>query len=475
MNTARLIGVTVMPEYLQSEGVERVLDNLQRAGVTAVATSPYVMEPADEQTGSREPPADAEAGKVRLLDRPLWGRRELWVRTAPSFEPARSLYAELRYQPPQTTELTRRDGHVVADFLRAARERGLKTYFQVMAAIPPGYRVQFGGPVEADTPRLPDGRLPGKRVDNNGSLASLHVIAYTHALIRDLLRAYPQIDGIRFDWPEYPPYLLDSVFLDFSERARNAAGRLGIDFERMQREVQALYETLHGGLCDAGLAALVDGDGGRFALLRYVSDHQGIVDWLRFKSLLVEELLTGFRYVMDEASPRNVELAPSAFPPPWSLVSGFDFRRAARLCDAVAVKLYGMHWAMMLRFYGEQLSRANPRLSEATLVRALVRLLDIADGEGLATLEAYHYPEPDEPHPMGEQAQIRKIAQAQADAGACPIHVLAHGYGPADDFRRRIRTACQASAHGVWINRYGYLSDEKLDIIGEEVGRNQIP
>ncbi|MFN9895448.1 MAG: hypothetical protein ACK58M_19715, partial [Acidobacteriota bacterium] len=58
-------GVTVMPESIQNEGIESILDRLTAAGVTRVATSPYVMEPADEKTGSREPPIDAGAGSVR--------------------------------------------------------------------------------------------------------------------------------------------------------------------------------------------------------------------------------------------------------------------------------------------------------------------------------------------------------------------------------------------------------------------------
>ena len=41
MTTQRLVGVTVMPEYLQSEGVAAVLDRLQHAGFNAVTTSPY--------------------------------------------------------------------------------------------------------------------------------------------------------------------------------------------------------------------------------------------------------------------------------------------------------------------------------------------------------------------------------------------------------------------------------------------------
>ena len=84
--TDKTLGITVMPEWIQVEGIEPVLDRLQRAGVTAIATSPYVMAPAPDGQGGREPPADGGAGKVRLLDRPLFGRRELWVQTAPSFE-----------------------------------------------------------------------------------------------------------------------------------------------------------------------------------------------------------------------------------------------------------------------------------------------------------------------------------------------------------------------------------------------------
>src|SRR5690606_31694705 len=106
----RFLGITVMPEYLQNEGVDAVLDRLAAVGVTAVATSPYVMEPADEQSGGREPPDDAGAGNVRLLDRPLWGQRALFVRTAPSFAPEKRLYAGLRYQPAEATPLTQREG-----------------------------------------------------------------------------------------------------------------------------------------------------------------------------------------------------------------------------------------------------------------------------------------------------------------------------------------------------------------------------
>ena len=94
----KFLGVTVLPEYIQSEGIDGILENLiGRVGANAVAISPYVMAEADKETGNREPPADAGAGAVRLLDRPLFGKREVWVTTAPSFEPRKELYAGGKY------------------------------------------------------------------------------------------------------------------------------------------------------------------------------------------------------------------------------------------------------------------------------------------------------------------------------------------------------------------------------------------
>ena len=88
-----------MPEWFQCEGVESVLDRLQALGANALVTSPYLLELAPAGEGAREPPPDGDAGIVRPLDRALWGRRETWVRTAPSFVHDLTLYRGQRYQP----------------------------------------------------------------------------------------------------------------------------------------------------------------------------------------------------------------------------------------------------------------------------------------------------------------------------------------------------------------------------------------
>ncbi len=472
MAGSEFIGVTVLPEYFQSESVNGVLDNLQnRAAVTAVTTSPYVMQPADSQSGFREPPIDAGAGKVRLLDRPLWGKRELRVETAPSFRPDLRLYRGLRYQPPSPNGLTAGHGHMVEQFIRTARSRGLKVYLQVQAAIPPGYRVQFGVPALEDIPRLPDGSVPQRRLSANGSLASPHIRKYAHALIRDLCQQYPDLHGLRVDWPEYPPYLLDSIFLDFGEPARREAEAMGFDFDRMRRAAGELYRRLHGGLDDSALSVCAEARSPAEARRRLLPDSSGLEAWTRFKAQLVESLHAGFRRTLDEVGAGHMELWSNAFPPPWNTFSGMDYRRVSRHSSAISVKLYTMHWPMMLRFYGDQLRRANRGISGPLLARALVRLFDICDGPAPTGLEDLYYPAPGEPHPPGAAAQHRKIVQPQIAAGETPVYALAHGYGPAEDFRNRLETAMAASRHGCWINRYGYLSDEKLDIIGTVAGR----
>jgi hypothetical protein len=460
------LGITVMPEYIQTEGTGALLDNLvHRAGATAVATSPYVMAPADEATGVREPPADAEAGKVRLLDRPLWGRRELFVRTAPSFVPDRSLYRGLRYQPAEPDDLSAAEGEIIAAFIGAAKARGLEVHLQVQAAIPPGYRVQFGGPIEEDLACLPDRRPLGVRVDKNGSLASPHILAYGCALIRDLVRAYPAIDALRVDWPEYPPYSFASLFTDFSGHAEAAAAELGFDFPAMHGDVLALFRELSGEFEDKDLEAWLAPDGGRYWLLRLLAERPGILAWLRFKAALATRLLATYRATLNVAGGGRIRFIPHAFPPPWSLVSGFDYAAASAHCDGIGVKLYTMHWPMMLRGYGEALTAANPGLSEALLARCLAHWCEVRDDDGPARIADYAYPEPGEAHPVGADAQARKIAQAQAEAGV-PVYAFAHGYGPPDDVAVRMAIAWQASGRRMWVNRYGYLSDAKLDVLG---------
>lgn len=455
----RFLGITVMSPYFQNEGIDGVITNLvERAGATAVATNTSVTAPGAEGEGSFQPPIDAGAS-VRLFDRPLWGKTSLWLRSAPGHHANLEFFNNSPYKPRPGDDLTDQSGSIIGEFIDAAKQAGLRVYIQTGAAQPPGLS-------EDDLPLLPTGELPKDRMANTGSLASPSIRTYNRAWVRDIFAAYPNIDGIRPDWPEYPCYKLDEAFQDFSPHVRMWTGANGFDFERMQRDVAAFYRYLHGSLTNADLLDFTTPDRGKFTILRLLNQYPGVAEWFRCKAALSNDLLHDWRKAITDYGGEDKELSANAFMTPYTFVTGLDIAGAAEVCASISPKLYTMHWSLMVKFWGDVLMAANPGLEETRLVRTLVNLMDLDDGEGGTRIDDYGYPAPDEPHPIPDSPQIRKINQAlDAARGKAKIYALVHGYGPLDDFRRRLQLVADSPVDGVWINRYGYLSDEKLDVI----------
>ena len=104
----------------------------------------------------------------------------------------------------------------------------------------------------------------------------------------------------------------------------------------------------------------------------------------------------------------------------WTTRNYADFGRAARHSASLSVKLYTMHWPMIVRFHAETLLKANPGLSEHLVVGTLARLMDVADNPS-DRLSDYRYPEPEEPHPAGATAQARSTSGWAATPSASVI------------------------------------------------------
>ena len=473
------LGVTVMPEWFQYEGIEPVLDRLQSMGATALVTSPYLLEVAPSGEGAREPPPDGEAGAVRPLDRLLWGRYETWVRTAPCFEHDLRRYKGLRYQPSPPGALTRAQPRFMDQVVEAARGRGLTVYLQVMAASPPGYRVQFSGAVQEDQCRGPDGQMHPHRVDRNASLASPDVREYGAALLTEMAERYPGVAGFRIDWPEYPPYDLRSALFDFGPHGQGEIAAQGGDPQALARALSEALgrwravavacapqgaQAVRQGLQDAGWSAWWSPDGPARAL------------WASKRSA-VAGLLRHYRRALDGVAGTRRRLEPQVFPAPLTQWSGFAWDALADTADAVGVKLYTMHWPMMARYWARDLLGTTEGPQADAVTQALDAEMDLGGADVPAS--SLRYPPPDTPHPASDAAQAAKLRLAWADAGACPVTAFVHSYGPASDVRRRFdvaaRTMAQAPGGGLWINRYGYLSDEKIRLIAEARRERRTP
>src|SRR5215217_5069426 len=125
----RQLGVVLTPAEVRDEGLDRVLDTIQAAGATAISPTLGVYAPARPGEGSREPPLDV-SGEVRLLDRPLWGQRELRLRGYSPQPPDPAIWADVPYQPlPLAPPELQID--VVRSIVEGARARGLAVEIQV--------------------------------------------------------------------------------------------------------------------------------------------------------------------------------------------------------------------------------------------------------------------------------------------------------------------------------------------------------
>jgi len=462
MTTQRTFGITVLADFILNEGVDGVLDTLtQRAGVTAVALNPTVTAASQEGEGSFQPPTDAGASP-RIFDRPLWGETSLWVRSGPSYVPDQSLYVDTPYRPRPANDLTAASGHVIGDFIDAAIDRGLEVYLQVSGQSAPGMN-------DEDRPLLPGGGTP-QRMADTGCLASEPIRGYLRGQVANLLREYPNVTGFRPDWPEYPCYMLDEAFQDFSPHVARWARSHGYAFGEIETQVAAFYQYLHGSLTNDDLDDFAAADAGRVTQLALLRQYPAVFDWFRLKADLSVDMVRHWRQIIDDANESDTrkKLSANAFMPPLTLFTGFDFGRAAQYCDAVSPKLYTMHWTVMVEFWGRRLLENNPGLDETLLVHALANLFDLADEPPGDHLADFHYPEPHEAHPVSAEAQRRRIGQAISQGGGeLSVTPLVHGYGPLEDVAGRFELVAGSRADGVWINRYGYLSDEKLDAVGD--------
>lgn len=463
----KMLGVIVWPTHIEYEGADAVLDNLAEAGVTTVATAPIVVEPTDGPgEGRREPPDDGGEGLNRVVDRPIWGKHSLYLKTSPSYEPDPGLYAGAKYGPPRTDELTAQRGEIIGDFLRKARNRGMETYLQLQVCHVPDMDSENSKAPESndDLPLLPNGEFPRKRMVHFASIASDNIRKYFCSTIQDLLRVYPDVNGLILDRAEHSFYTLGEAFLDFGPWAEKKAKEFGFDFARLRPAADRLYTRLSS-LSNNDLLGLSTGRGLTYTLARTFRSEPALAELLRFRAMIAASYVGELKEAARSVSPEK-EIIPITFPPPMSLITGADFSEYAKSADAVMIKFFTMHWPLIVTYWARELKSLNPGLDESLLVKALSYAFDMEDTQLGDSIADYAYPDPDKPHRAGTEAQTRKIQSTLAETGGkIPVYPSVHGYGPIEDVERRFTMAWETGPSGMWINRYGYLSDAKLSML----------
>jgi hypothetical protein len=225
--------------------------------------------------------------------------------------------------------------------------------------------------------------------------------------------------------------------------------------------------------------------------------YPGVADLLRFKADSVQSAAAELRHAMDQAGASAMRLGLNGFAPPWSRITGLDYRQVHQVVQATRCKLFTFHWPMITRWWSETLLAWNPGLDEGAVLRAIQAALDLPPPphEHRRSLADYGMPHPAEPHPITAEALTRKLNQAVRMAGpdsrsagdrptgpARPVVAIeggtppdstprgsclayVHSYRPTAEFGQVLEAVLASESPGCWVQRYGYLSDEKLAVM----------
>jgi hypothetical protein len=447
------------PMYVRQEGSETVFGNLTRAGTTAVGIWPYVERLSDEKHGSRVPDLHID-GERRVLGRPLWGRRALYVQSYLAYTPEIALYEPGSYRPPaHLPPGPERD--IVDETIAEARARGLEVYLGVSPFTPPGTRSE-------DQPLRVDGlRVQPPYVARNACLNSPDARHYALAMIQDTVQHYPQAGGLILDWVEYGAYRLADLFTCFCRHCRQAAIEAGYGWKRIEEDVLALWQRLHR-LTAADLEHARCLIATEEALADLLSRHPGLMAFIRFKREVVGGFYREVRQLLDRLGIAGCSLTARCWCSPWNHASGSDYATLAGICEVVSPKLFTFDHAALPRWYGQTLKEWNPALAESDILETLLAWMQLPDSRTNRRLAQYRIPAPDESHPTNFEAYRRRIdemvAQVHGRARCLPI---THPYLPDDQWEAMVTLVRDSGASGMWVNMYGYLTDAKLKILAE--------
>lgn len=463
MNPKRFLGIFVNPVYVQNEGLQPVFDNLEKVGARAICIVPRVARPAESGTGVRYPDLHMD-GYERLLARPVWGKREIYLESFPAYEPDLTLYQDSPYRPPSKSIPPEVDGEIPQKMIAEAHQRGMAAHVLLHPFVPPNIRPE-------EQPVYIDGTVPvPPQITLNACLNNPQAAAYGLALIKDIIGHYPDLDGLFTDWAEYGAYRLEDHFTCFCPHCEQQAISQGYDWAQIKADVEALWAWLHR-LSPRGLKRSRRLLSNPWEWLELLSHYPGWLQFLRFKARTVTEFYRRVRLLLDEMDRPQMILSARGWPPPWNRSSGMDYRALADICGAVTPKLFTFDYSALPRWYGQTLLHWNPTLSEREILDALVDWLNLPDSIERRSFADYYIPAPAEPHPARLEVYRTRVDEVVDQVGGrARCYPFAHAYLPEPQWKRMIALVRDSRVDGMWVQMYGYLSGAKLEILKEMWG-----
>ena len=301
-----------------------------------------------------------QAGGVKaiVVGRLLFSQSDGKPMTVAAFDPNPSIYRDLGVEPPDAPEEKQpKKRDLFRKTLEEAKARGLKVFVFCPDA----------------------GQGPGGK---GHPLADDISLAARVARIRDVMEAYPMVDGGVLDGPELgyeiTPGHRSNIFEDTPETLRVAATDLDFDFDAIIAARDRFCDKLHNlNPSEIDLRA----DGGFLGGFELFDSDRDLAAWFAFRRAL---LMRYYRRQHEafEQFPRPVQIGVGSRLPCFTPLNGYDLKVMADLYDFILPKLYFFHRGFD-GFYGtigryiQTLTDWNPELSDAHAMKVVESLFGV--------------------------------------------------------------------------------------------------
>ncbi len=267
------------------------------------------------------------------------------------------------------------------------------------------------------------------------------------------------------DWAEYGAYRLEDHFTCFCPHCEQKAREGGFDWNGIKRDVSALWNWCHSPTSrelERSRRLLFNPS----EILELLAHYPGWLHLLQFKAKSVVGFYRKTRQLLDRMGLSKIGLSARGWPPPWNRSSGMDYRGLSEVCSAVTPKLFTFDYSALPRWYGQTLLAWNPELAESEVLDALVEWMNLPDNFERRSFANYHIPAPNESHPAKIQVYRSRLDEVVDQVeGRAPCYPFAHAYLPESQWKRMVAIIRDSRVNGMWVQGYGYLSDQKMEIL----------
>jgi hypothetical protein len=451
-----------LDEYVAKlEGIDQVMDNLSKRDFKGIIIGPWtaVETPEGEfQYG----PFDSEK-RYRESLRQKVGSKTRKMKFYHAFDPTPKYYESTELKPLELDPTFKHKGKeniakkYFQEILNAADDRGLETYYLLIAVCPMRDYAPKGMLETTDV----FGKKMGFACLNTPGLPE-----YLEGVLRDVLETYPSLGGIVLDHLEFPSYTSAETFCCFCDGCRAKAESYGYSLNEIKQSVLRFHSWIRD---EKNIKQVSEYGVTSMDVIAKIFSDEGLSDWFKFKFKSANDFATRLQGIVNQLNP-SLEFQIDTVAPSFCPISGTDVVGLSKYCTMTNPKLYPTAgywgWHTRLPDYVNFVMTSN-KIDEATAIKYIVNLF------GLKGLSKYNNIKDlqNKPFPVEFfRSETEKAAKWFGDKQRVRPWVWID-CETIDEIRNIVRGIAEAGVEGAFFKQYSAATEQKLDIIQEEFSK----